>query len=75
MWSKTTDPATLVPTIGFASLAAAHLTKALAPKGPNRCLCGRCRGTGFDSFAPDRAARKCPRCRGQGSTQVGNTKR
>jgi DnaJ-class molecular chaperone len=42
---------------------------------PNRSICGRCRGKGFDRFTKDRASRRCPRCAGAGSTTVGHTKR
>ena len=44
-------------------------------KEPNRCVCGRCEGTGFDRDRKNRASRRCPRCKGAGSTQVGTTKR
>jgi DnaJ-class molecular chaperone len=45
---------------------------------PNRCVCFRCNGKGFDrggSKSAPRSSRKCPRCRGKGYTTVGRTKR
>lgn len=62
--------------IGVAAVSAGVMTRNLhAASDCNRCVCGRCDGTGFDRDRKNRASRRCPRCKGQGSTQVGNTKR
>lgn len=52
-------------------------TMPVGPKDPNRCYCPSCSGSGFDKMnkGSKRHARKCQRCRGQGSTVVGSTKR
>jgi DnaJ-class molecular chaperone len=63
------------PRITAAAVAGSILTKVALAREPNRSLCGRCRGKGFDCFEPNRASRRCPRCRGAGSTEVGSTKR
>lgn len=69
-------PAPAALRIGVAAVAAGVMTRVFALcRGPNRCVCGRCDGTGFDRDRKNRASRRCPRCKGQGSTQVGNTKR
>ena len=62
--------------LGTVTAAAGMLTKNLhACRDRNRSVCDRCRGKGFDRFTQNRAARKCPRCKGAGSTEVGSTKR
>lgn len=59
-----------------ATVAANTMTKNFCRyKELNRCVCDRCRGSGFDSFTKSRSSRKCPRCKGAGSTTVGTTKR
>ena len=46
------------------------------PKPPNRQVCIDCRGKGFYLAAKGkRHTRRCPRCKGVGSIEVGNTKR
>jgi DnaJ-class molecular chaperone len=70
------NPVIPVAVIGARTAAAVRmLTAGLGPMEPNRSLCGRCRGKGFDCFTANRSSRKCPRCKGAGSTAVGNTKR
>lgn len=69
-WHSTTAAGVLV-TVSRAGI----LTSGLGASAPNRSMCGRCRGKGFDCFTKNRSSRRCPRCRGEGSTTVGNTKR
>lgn len=65
------------PSIPLARVAraASILTHGMVIGEPKRSLCGRCRGKGFDCFTANRSSRKCPRCKGEGSTKFGNTKR
>lgn len=60
--------------IRMAALAGSYLTKSFGCLGPNKSLCGRCSGKGFDS-KHNGGQRKCQRCRGIGHTTVGRTKR
>ena len=77
MESKNTDAGTPLTPLGTLSVArrAMIMTAGLVLTEPTRSLCGRCRGKGFDCFTQNRSSRRCPRCKGQGSTTVGNTKR
>ncbi len=62
--------------LAVVSVAAGIMTAGLpAMREANRSMCDRCRGKGFDRFTANRSARKCPRCKGEGSIAVGNTKR
>lgn len=67
------------PNARFFYTAASIMTAEFAApsKTPNSCYCPDCRGSGFDktSKAGKRHARRCQRCRGKGSTEVGSTKR
>lgn len=60
-----------IPVFGAAAIWTAKMVAA----EPKRAYCARCRGKGFDCYERNRSARKCPRCKGAGSTVVGNTKR
>lgn len=51
------------------------MTRGLFCTEPKRGYCGDCRGKGFDLSKGRRHARKCQRCRGEGSVRVGSTKR
>ena len=60
------------------SLGARTLTSVLALAcEPKRAYCNDCSGKGFDLTREPgkRSSRKCPRCRGAGSFEVGSTKR
>lgn len=63
---------TILPTARMLMIAGIPLAK-----GPNRCYCPDCQGSGFDrvSKGSKRHSRQCQRCRGKGFTEVGSTKR
>jgi hypothetical protein len=69
-------PSPIALRISIGAVAAGVMTRGMPRcREPNRCVRGRCYGTGFDRDVKNRASRRCPRCKGEGSTRVGSTKR
>lgn len=59
----------------FAASAHATMLAGFADKPARRGYCGDCDGSGFEKRNKNRHARKCQRCRGKGSVEVGHVRR